>query len=67
MCWPTWKPNWRRFKGGVESMSVTVCKEFVAESQEMRKAFCQTLIELAETNPDIVLLDADLMGAMRCV
>ena len=45
-------------------MSVTVCKEFVAESQEMRKAFCQTLIELAETNPDIVLLDADLMGAM---
>lgn len=31
---------------------------------EMRAAFCETLMELAENNRDIIVLDADLMGAM---
>lgn len=31
---------------------------------EMRKVFCDTLMELAEKNKDIIVLDADLMGAM---
>lgn len=31
---------------------------------EMRKVFCDTLMELAENNEEIVVLDADLMGAM---
>lgn len=32
--------------------------------KEMRTEFCQTLISLAEKHQDVVLLDADLMGAM---
>lgn len=34
------------------------------ETQEMRKAFCDELIKIADEDPQIVLLDADLMGAM---
>lgn len=45
-------------------MSFQVRSEIVAEKTAMRDAFCQTLIEMAEKNPDIYLLDADLMGAM---
>jgi len=33
------------------------------ERLEMRAVYAQTLIELAKTNPDIVVLDADLMKA----
>jgi transketolase len=33
------------------------------ESKEMRVVYTQTLIELAKTNPDIVVLEADLMRA----
>ena len=38
--------------------------EIKMETQEMRAAFCDTLIELAEENKDLVLLDADLINAM---
>lgn len=31
---------------------------------EMRQAFCESLLELAERDPSIVLVDADLMNAM---
>ncbi|MGI6181071.1 MAG: transketolase family protein [Agathobaculum sp.] len=31
---------------------------------EMRSVFCRTLVDMASENPDIVVLDADLMGAM---
>ncbi|MBR7081747.1 MAG: transketolase family protein [Oscillospiraceae bacterium] len=41
-----------------------VCDRIEKESGEMRKAFCQVLIDLAKEDPRIVLLDADLMGAM---
>lgn len=41
-----------------------VCDRIEKESGEMRKAFCQALIDLAKEDPRIVLLDADLMGAM---
>lgn len=34
------------------------------EKKEMRAAFCESLIELAREDERIVLLDADLMGAM---
>ncbi len=45
-------------------MSIKIAKEMVPESEEMRHAFCSVLMELAENNKDIVVLDADLMGAM---
>lgn len=45
-------------------MSIQVASEIVQEKEEMRKAFCNVLMELAENNKDIVVLDADLMGAM---
>ena len=45
-------------------MTAKVVSEIKPESTEMRKAFCDTLMELAENNRDIVVLDGDLMGAM---
>ncbi|MDR0357673.1 MAG: transketolase family protein [Clostridiales Family XIII bacterium] len=45
-------------------MSVTTAKELKYEATEMRAAFCESMIELAEKNEDIVVLDADLMSAM---
>lgn len=41
-----------------------IVKELKPETQEMRAAFCDRLIELAETHPELMVLDADLMGAM---
>lgn len=38
--------------------------EIVDETQEMRGAFCETMMHLALENEKIVLLDADLMSAM---
>ena len=43
---------------------VILAKQIEDEATEMRKAFCETLIELADRNPQIVLFDADLMSAM---
>lgn len=34
------------------------------EETEMRKAFCDTLMELAEEDSNVLLMDGDLMGAM---
>lgn len=41
-----------------------IVNELNYEPQEMRAAFCNRLIELAETHPELVVMDADLMGAM---
>ena len=38
-------------------------KDLIPEPQEMRAAFCDSLMALAETNKNIMVLDADLMGA----
>lgn len=45
-------------------MRYEVEQEIKTDSQEMRSVFCQTLMEMAEKNRDIIVLDADLMGAM---
>lgn len=45
-------------------MAVKVVKELKPESMEMRKAFCDTLMEMAEQDKNLVVLDGDLMGAM---
>lgn len=45
-------------------MSINVVKEFAPEKKAMRDAFCDTMIELAEKDKNIIALDADLMGAM---
>ena len=45
-------------------MSIQVAGEMAQEKEEMRKAFCSVLMELVENNKDIIVLDADLMGAM---
>lgn len=45
-------------------MSFQVAEKLEAEKQFMRDAYCQSLMELAEKDKDIVVLDADLMGAM---
>lgn len=34
------------------------------ESVEMRKAFCESLIELAGEDENVIVMDGDLMGAM---
>lgn len=38
--------------------------EITAEKTEMRQAFCEELLSLARNDDKVVLLDADLMGAM---
>ena len=43
---------------------VMVSQEHGKDVMNMRDAFCESLLELAAENPKIVLLDADLMGAM---
>ncbi len=45
-------------------MHIILAKENTVEKQEMRTAYCQTLVELAKDNADILALDADLMAAM---
>jgi transketolase len=48
-------------------MSITLVKENVREKTEMRKAYCDTLIEMSQTNEDIVILDSDLMSSMGMI
>ncbi len=43
---------------------INLAKENGKDIMDMRDAFCASLLELAEENEKIVLLDADLMGAM---
>ncbi len=45
-------------------MNIKLAKENVLETTEMRNAYTDALIELAENNRDIIALDCDLMGAM---
>lgn len=45
-------------------MNIKLAKENIPETTEMRAAYTDTLIELAENNKDIIALDCDLMGAM---
>ena len=45
-------------------MARKVLESWDTDCVEMRSVFCKTLIELAETDPSILVLDADLMGAI---
>ncbi|MCY6371383.1 transketolase family protein [Clostridium ganghwense] len=45
-------------------MSAVLAKEIVKEEKLMRDAYCETLMELAEKDERIVVLDADLMNSM---
>lgn len=45
-------------------MGVQIVKEYKYEKQAMRDAYCESMIELAKKDRNIVALDADLMGAM---
>lgn len=45
-------------------MSIQIAAEHLPENKEMRRVYCETMMELAEKNRNIVALDADLMGAM---
>ena len=45
-------------------MSIVLAKELVNENRDMRKGFCEVMMELAEKDRNIIALDADLMGAM---
>ncbi len=45
-------------------MAVKVLGTPVKESVEMRKAYCDTLVEMSRCNPEIVVLDSDLMSSM---
>jgi len=48
-------------------MTILLAKNNVKEEIEMRNAYCQTLIELARKNDQIVVLDADLMSSMGMI
>ncbi len=43
---------------------IKIAAELANEKQAMRDAFGETLMDLAKENKDIVVMDADLMGAM---
>jgi transketolase len=45
-------------------MSAIVTENRIKEVKEMRAVYCETLMELAAENKDIVVLDADLMSSM---
>jgi len=48
-------------------MTILLAKNNIKEEIEMRNAYCQTLIELAKKNDQIVVLDADLMSSMGMI
>jgi transketolase len=48
-------------------MKILLAKNNVKEDIEMRNVYCQTLIELARENEQIVVLDADLMSSMGMI
>lgn len=48
-------------------MTAIPTKNRVKEDKEMRVAYCETLMELAAENENIVVLDADLMSSMGMV
>lgn len=46
---------------------IKLLKENNKEAQEMRKVYCNTLMDLSETNENIVVLDSDLMSSMGMI
>jgi len=52
---------------GGKKMTILLTKNSVKEDIEMRNVYCQTLIELARENEQIVALDADLMSSMGMI
>jgi transketolase len=48
-------------------MTILLTKNNVKEDIEMRNVYCQTLIEFAKKNKQIVVLDADLMSSMGMI
>jgi len=48
-------------------MTIHLAKERIKEQTMMRAVYCNTLIELATANDQIVVLDADLMNSMGMV
>ena len=48
-------------------MSIIIAKEHEPEKKAMRDVYAQTLMELAEHDPRIVILDADLMNSIGTV
>ena len=48
-------------------MSIILAEQNIKEEIEMRAMYCQTLINLAENDERIVMLDADLMNSMGTV
>lgn len=46
------------------TMTTMTLREYKMDSIEMRKAYANTLLELAKSNPDIIGLDADLMASI---
>ena len=48
-------------------MTILLAKNNIKEEIEMRNAYCQTLIELAKKNDQILVLDADLMSSMGMI
>ena len=45
-------------------MQAKVLENLIPEPVEMRAEFCNTMIEMAKENKDIIMMDGDLMGAM---
>jgi len=48
-------------------MSVILAKEIVKDDKMMRSVYCATLMELAEEDKNVVVLDADLMKSMGMI
>lgn len=48
-------------------MSVVLADKNIKEEIEMREMYCQTLMEMAEKDDRIVMLDADLMNSMKTI
>lgn len=51
----------------MRKMSIIVAQNNVEEKVAMRDAYCETLIDLAQKNEKICVLDADLMASMGMV
>lgn len=45
----------------------TICKEFMEEKKAMRDVYCEVLLELADHNQEIIVMDADLMNSIGTV
>ena len=45
-------------------MNPTLAQVRITEPKEMRNVYCATLMKIAESNKNIVALDADLMNSM---